>query len=445
MLSLQSITSTFVHLIWERDVQSYPRALRTAVRLVRVIYVLIRDLAAGELNLRAMSLVYTTLLSVVPLLAVSFSVLKGFDVHNQFEPLLETFLEPLGPKGEEVGARIIEFVENVKVGVLGSVGLAVLIYTVISLLQKIEEAFNYVWRIERLRSFSQRFSSYLTVILIGPVLMFTALGVTASVMNTSLVQTLVSIEPFGTLFLGATRLLPYILVCSVFAFLYVFIPNTRVRLLPALVGGVLAGFLWQSTGWIFASFIANSGKYAAIYSSFAILILLLIWLYVNWLILLLGAQLAFYVQNPQYILRASVRMHMSNRMREELSLQVMFLIADHHHRNRPAWTAQQLAQHLDLPGELTERLLAALHQQGYLLETNAEPPAYLPARDIATIRVADLIEGVRSAGENELVGCKWSRNAVIDNLMASMRGAVSGSLGERSLKDLVLDQRQVAP
>ena len=110
------------------------------------------------LTLQAMSLVYTTLLSLVPLIAVSFSVLKGFGVHNQVEPMLSSVLAPLGDKGAEITSKIIEFVENTKAGVLGSLGLVLLFYTVVSLIQKIERSFNFTWRISKPRPFAQRFS-----------------------------------------------------------------------------------------------------------------------------------------------------------------------------------------------------------------------------------------------------------------------------------------------
>jgi len=274
--------------LWSDDLREVSNARRLIIVPVRLLVVLTRQLVKGQLNLRAMSLVYTTLLSIVPLLAVSFSVLKGFGVHNQIEPLLMNFLAPLGPRGKELSDNIIGFVENVRVGVLGSLGLLFLLYTVVSLIQKVESSFNYVWQVERLRGLAQRFSSYLSVILIGPVLVFTALGVTATAMNNALVQQLMSVEPFGELLVSFSRLVPYLLVIAAFIFIYMFIPNTRVKFLPAFVGGVVAGILWQSSGWAFATFVASSSNYAAIYSSFAILILLLIWLYLNWLILLLG-------------------------------------------------------------------------------------------------------------------------------------------------------------
>ncbi|HFC53817.1 MAG TPA: ribonuclease BN, partial [Gammaproteobacteria bacterium] len=121
-----------------------------------MLYVLVRDLARGQLSLRAASLSYTTLLSLVPLLAVSFSVLQAFGVYNQLEPLLLQFLEPLGPKGAEIGERIVSFVSNMRVGVLGSVGLAMLFYTVISLVNKIERSFNHIWRVKENRTFGRR-------------------------------------------------------------------------------------------------------------------------------------------------------------------------------------------------------------------------------------------------------------------------------------------------
>ncbi len=429
--------------IWGDDLRELNAARRWIIVPFRLLIVLTRQLLQGQLNLRAMSLVYTTLLSVVPLLAVSFSVLKGFGVHNQIEPLLTNFLAPLGPRGDELSDDIIGFVENIRVGVLGSLGLVFLFYTVVSLIQKIESSFNYVWQVERLRGLAQRFSSYLSVILIGPVLVFTALGVTATAMSNTLVQDLMSVEPFGRLFLALAKFIPYFLVIAAFSFIYMFIPNTRVRLFPAVVGGVVAGVLWQSSGWAFAAFIASSSRYAAIYSGFAILILLLIWLYLNWLILLLGAQVAFYVQYPQYMTRQAVQLRLSNRLRERLALQIMFMVAENHLNSRDPWAAEDLVHHLALPMQPIDHVLQLMVKAGFLSETADEPPAYLPRRDIETITLVDLYEVVRSAGENRLLTLKTlPHQAEVEQTMAAVQNAVVGELGERTLKDLVDDRSQ---
>lgn len=204
----------------------------------------------------------------------------------------------MGPQGVEMAERILGFVDNMKVGVLGSVGLALLVYTVVSLVQKIERSFNMIWRVPEMRSVAQRFSNYLSVIMVGPLLMVSAVGVSAAIFSSSVVQTMISIEPFGSVILLVSRLMPFFLVVGAFTFFYVFMPNTRVKLRYGFIAGLVAGITWQAAGILFASFVAGSAKYAAIYSSFAIGIIMLIWIYLNWMILLLGASLAFYLQNP---------------------------------------------------------------------------------------------------------------------------------------------------
>lgn len=426
--------------IWDGDVRQLATPRRQLVKLLRLAYVVVREFASGDLNLRAMSMVYTTLLSTVPLLAFAFSVLKGFGVHNQLEPVLHQFLAPLGPKGDELAGHIIGFVSRMDVSVLGGLGLAMLIYTVLSLLQKIESAFNHVWHIERTRGLGQRFSSYLSVVLVGPVLVFGALAITASVMNNRLVQWLIGIEPFGTLIVQSSRLAPYLLIVAAFSFFYTFIPNTRVKFGAALGGGMVAGFLWQSTGWAFAAFIASSAQYAAIYSSFAILVLLLIWVYINWLILLVGAQIAFFIQNPHYLTRSRVRLELSDRLKERLALAVMYLIADQHHHAAPAWTVPALAARLNLPVAPLEKLVAQLIGAGYLVETCDEPPQLIAARDNATVRVTELLDAVRAADENRFLNpARMAAVDAVDALVARIDAGRHALLGELTLRDLLDD------
>jgi len=424
--------------IWGVDLRELRGWPRIGVKSLRVVYAIIRDLIGGELNLRAMSLVYTTLLSVVPLLAVSFSVLKAFGVHNQVAPVLEEFLRPLGPKGIQLAGDVVGFVENVNVGVLGAVSLALLIYTAVSLMHKVELALNFVWHIEGLRSFARRASNFLSVILIGPVLVFSALGITTALTSTEFVQWFLNIEPFGSLMVRATKIAPYLLVWVAFSFVYLFVPNTRVRFRPAAFGGLVAGILWQTTSWGFTQFIASSGRHTAIYSGFAILILVLIWLYLNWLVLLIGAQIAFYVQNPHYLTQQPLRLALSNRLKECLALSVMYMVACNHVHDRPPWTLENLTERLDLPAEPVEYVLTVLHEQGYLQKTADDPAGFLPARDLATVEVRELLGDVRQAEESRFLndGCLAVPERVLE-LSAQARLAVDRELGEVKVRDLV--------
>jgi membrane protein len=216
--NLKTLHDQLTSYIWETPTDTMSKTKQAAFIALRIGHLLIRDLGYGQLNMRAMGLVYTTLLAIVPLIAVSFSVLKGFGVHNQIEPALLNLFAPLGEKGVEITNRIIEFVDNIKVTLLGSVGLALLFYTVVSLMQKIERAFNFTWRVSEHRPFSQRFSDYLTVVLIGPVLIFTALGLTATVEKHQLVQAAMQVEVIGSLLHFIGRLIPYMLVIGAFTF-----------------------------------------------------------------------------------------------------------------------------------------------------------------------------------------------------------------------------------
>jgi membrane protein len=325
-------------------------------RILRYPYALARDIAQGDLTLRAMSLVYTTLLSVVPLIALSFSVLKGLGFHRELEPVLYTLLEPLGEKAFDLTAQIMQFVDNVRGGVLGSIGLIFLLYTVISMVQKVEEAFNFVWRVDQPRSFARRFSEYLSVMIVGPTVVVGALGLLATVQSSTIVRKIAAIEPFGTMLVVGGKLVPYVLIMAVFSFLYAFIPNTRVSVRAALVGGAIAGLAWTASGVVLTSFFAAGGGTMVIYAGFAFVIVALIWLYVSWLVLLLGAQLAFYVQNPQYLRPGRGEIQLNPSLRERVALSIMYLIVSDYRESQRRWTINSLADHLRLPGAANDRL-----------------------------------------------------------------------------------------
>ena len=404
---------------------------------MRTALIVARDLASGQLTLRAMGLVYTTLLSIVPLLALSFSVLKAFGVSNQIQPMLLNFLAPLGEKGEEVAHRIVQFIENMNVGVLGAVGLALLLYTAISLMHKIEESLNYIWHIPRPRRLGDRVSRYLSVLLVGPILVFSALGITATVMNIETVRELLAIDVLGQAVQAFSRLTPYLLVIAAFTFIYLFIPNTRVRFGAALIGGAAGGIAWQTAGWLFAVFVASSNNYAAIYSGLAILVLFMIWLYLSWLILLFGASVAFYAQHPEYLYASGGEPRLSNRMRERLALSAMNLVASRYLAGQRMPSLTELTRLLGVPMHALQTVLDALEHRQLLVQGADDPPVYLPARDPSLISVTQVIEAVRAAGEERFFSPEAlpAPQPVVD-VLARMQQAVEASVGDITLRTL---------
>ena len=363
-------------------------------RAWEIVLAMARDLYSGGLTLRTTSLVYTTLLSVVPLLAFSFSILKAFGVHNQLEPVLLGFLEPLGPRREALVDRMIGFVENIQVGVLGAVGLGFLMFTVGSLIYKIETGFNFIWDIRQARHWPRSVGGYLSVILGGPLLVFTATGMTASLAEPDWVRELVTTGPLGALIAILAELLPFLLVVAVFTFLYRLIPNTHVPFATALLGGLIAGILWQVTGWVFANFVATSTRYTAIYSGFAIGLMFMIWIYLSWLILLVGARTTFYIQHPEYLGQPEPGTPFRGRERQRAGLAVMCLVTERYLGGGPAWTQAALARRIGLPRTPLGEVLEDLSGAGLLAPTREEPPTYLPARDPRGLRIPEVLEAI---------------------------------------------------
>ncbi len=437
---MRDLLKEFDQFVWSDDLGALSRFRHWLVSVLRTLYAVVQELLDGQLTLRAMSLVYTTLLSIVPLLAFSFSVLKGFGVHNQFEPLLSNLLEPLGEKGEALTKQVIGFVDNMRVGVLGALGLSLLIYTVISLLQKIEQSLNYIWRVSAKRSFAQRFSEYLSVLLVGPVLVFSALGITGSLMHTRFIETIVAAEASQKLISTVVTLAPYALVIIAFTFIYKFVPYTKVKLRSALAGAAVAGVLWETVGWAFASFVANSTKYMAIYSGFAIVIMAMIWIYLSWLILLIGASIAFYHQNPQYRIRRSNREPTSVKELEKLGVRVLLEISKTFEEGDEPLDLRRLATQLSARSVDVERALRAFAASKILVATSQANPAYLPARPLDRITVEQALDAIRSYPDGlGRESSKRGRQDRIDELLVALDEFGYQNLGHKDFKTLLRD------
>ena len=421
-------------LVWDDNL--YGRGLlgRIVAVILRYFYALVRDLSSGQLTMRAMSLVYTTLLSVVPLLAFSFAILKGFGVFKQLEPFLADLLAPLGEQGTQITAQILALVENVQGSVLGGIGLVFFVYTAISAVQKIEESFNYVWYVSKPRSFARRFSEYLIVLLVGPMVMVTAIGMITSIQSITVVQFLINNDRLGPAFVLIGKSVPYLLISGVFTFLYMFMPNTKVNLKSALVGGIAGGFMWATMGALFATFILYSTRTLQIYAGFAVAITTLIWLYLNWLILLIGAQIAFYHQRPAFLRIGRREPWLSNSTRERLTLNIMYLVGNSFRDPHKTITIGQISEQLRIPSIALNPIMLSLEAEGLLILTEKEE--LLPGRDMSRMRLQEILNIVRSQGET--VSDRppnWTEG--IDHIGEQLEAAISAVAKNRTLADLL--------
>lgn len=390
------------------------------------------------LDARAGALVYTTLLSLVPFLAVMFSVLKAFGVHHVIEPFLAEALQPLGPKSREVTATIIGFVDNIKIGVLGVVGIAGLFYTTYSLIDKIEQALNAIWQVKQGRTWERKFADYLSAVLVGPVVVVSAFGLMASLQSHTLVQSLLEMEPFGTLIVLTGQLVPFMLLCAVFTFFYKMIPNTQVQFRSALVGGLSAAILWILVGEAFAKFVAASANYSAIYSSFAVLMLFLLWLYAGWMIVLIGAQFSFFHQYPTAYLSRILWEQGTHVFREQLALRVLRALGRHYMKGDPPIGMPELASELNVPLSLIEEQVEQLVQSG-LVGRLQEPVGVSLIKSPDLIIIKEVLETVRNGGLPEAV-IHLERNDPILALLHRRDMVVEKELARVTLQSLIQEQ-----
>lgn len=424
--------------LWSGDLTAMSLFRRLGVQAVRLATAVAMEFRHRLLDARTAGLVYTTLLSLVPFLAVMFSVLKAFGVHHVIEPFLAQALVPLGPKSKEITATIIGFVDNIKIGVLGAAGIAGLFYTTYSLIDKIEQALNAIWQVKQGRTWNRKVADYLSAVLVGPVLVFSAFGLLASLQSNTLVQHLVELEPFGTLLVWSGEMIPFLMFCGVFTFLYKMIPNTNVELRSAAIGGVSAAILWIIAGEAFAKFVAASANYSAIYSSFAVLMLFLLWLYTGWMIVLIGAQFSFFHQYPTAYLSRLLWEQGTHVFREQLALKVLRVLGHHYLKGDRPLELPELSNELNIPLSLVEEEVEHLIENGFVGRLQRpEGVSLIKSPDL--IFVKEVLDSVRN-GTPPWILPHLDTNDPVSALLRHRDQAVERALAGETVQSLLVDQ-----
>jgi membrane protein len=395
----------------------------------------VRDLARGEINLRAMGLVYTTLLTLIPLLAFSLSILRIFGGHRDIEPIVYEFFRPVGgAAATELTGRVVQFAHRVSSGVVGSVGLALLAWTLVGTIKKVEDSFNFLWHVDQPRSFARRIAEYTTLLIAGPVLLVAFVGVSHAALASAPVQEMVRLPLLQRLRGTGISLAPYAMVTAFFTALYMLVPNTRVQWRAALTGAVVGGVLWAAIGKMFTAFVVYSTRLTIVYAGFAFVVAALLWTYFGWLILLAGAQLSFYVQNPSYLRLGLQQLRLSSVELEQLALKLMYFVGRSHVAGGRRWTVNGLANELGLPGIAVAQMAATLERAGLLIVTDYDE--LVPARDISRIDVHQILDIARNQRSGH-VAPRHLPIPPVDRLLESVDEAWRSRCANLTLRDLV--------
>ena len=372
---------------------------------LQTVYLIYASFTAHQGSLRAAALTYTTMLSLVPFLAIAFSVLKGLGAQNALEPLLQQ----VAGDSQETISRIINYVNNTNVKSLGAVGLLLLVLTVISLLEGIEESFNATWGVRETRPLQRRFSDYLSVVVVGPILLLVATSMTTSLQSQWLVKWLIEHTYLGDSILLLFRMVPYLFIWLAMIFLYIFIPNTKVRLGSAVPGGILAGTAWQIAQWGYFHFQVGVANYNAIYGTLAALPIFLVWVYTSWLIVLFGLEVVCAHQHRAVRAVQLRTKAQTAATRDVLALSILLLVCSHFRTGGPSPVPAQLSDKLGIPLTEVEEMLETLRNLRFLAKVGDNGSGWLPAREPSAIMLDEVLTALRGklpSAEECAAACK---------------------------------------
>lgn len=411
------------------------------IRPIKIVYLAARRFFEDKCPLRASALTYYTLISIVPVVATAFGIAKGFGLENNLEGLLRQKI--IGH--DEVLNKIISFshslLDATRGGVLTGVGVVILLWSAISILNHIEESFDDIWGVKEQRPLGKKFSDYLSLMFICPVVLIVATSLTVS-LTTHIPLLMKDSAFFGVLNPLVTflvKLLPYALVWALFVFVYVFMPHTKVTFSAGLVAGVIAGTIYQVAQWGYIVFQIASVRYNTVYGSFAALPLFLIWLQLSWLIVLFGAELSYAYQNIDTYEYEGESWRVNHYYRKLFALEITHLLVKNFARGDIPLTATQIAHALDIPIPLVNEILGDLLECRLVSKVKTEKywgHAYQPARDIGTLTIGRVIDSMEKAGSDSIILADTPELQTLAASLHSFGEIIDVSPSNKLLKDL---------
>jgi membrane protein len=397
---IQGLRSFLLDDIWRVTDDEVSRPRHLFYNALKIATLSVREFIENRIVNKASALTYNTLLSFIPLLAILFAIARGLGFASLMESQFRSGLEGQSQAAEIILGLIDSYLAHAKSGVFIGVGLVMLLWTIISLTNNIERTFNSIWQVKKTRSFYRKITDYLSVLLLLPVFIVLSGGIT--IFLSTLARSTEEFVVLAPLVKTLVRLLPFALSWIAFTALYIFIPNTRVRLRVAVVPGLLASIAFQGLQYLYIGSQIWVSRYNAIYGSFAAIPMFLLWTQLAWEICLYGAQLCYVAQNLNNFAFSKETAHISRRYHDFLCLLIMSRICQRFERNEAPYTAETLSEEHKIPIRLTKKILYELQDVRLLRETPSDADedtiAYLPATDLQQLNVALLLRRLNVAG-----------------------------------------------
>jgi len=392
--------------IWLLHEKRLPQFKSSFIKSLKLVILSAQGFASDLCALRASALTLYSLLSIVPVIAMLFGIAKGFG----FENMLEQRLLEQAPKQDALVLQLIRFAQNMldstKGEVVAGIGVVVLFWTIIKVIGNIEESFNAIWKIGEGRSASRKFSDYLSLMLLAPVILI-ASGSIMVFLKTQITWliTVIKLPEFGTwLVINALGLSPLVLMSGLFAFIFIFMPNCKVNFRAGIIAGVVTGILYHLLQWAYLSLQIGVSGYNAIYGSFAALPLFVVWLQTGWMIVLFGCELAFFLQNYENYRTNNRFSNLSFSLKKVIALNISHLIIKNFIQLNDPLTASQIAEKMTIPIAVIRPILSTLIASHIIADSTHQDDeaVYLPAVDINRLTIAYIINALEQCGQNQL-------------------------------------------
>jgi membrane protein len=393
--------------IWLVHEQKLPPVKAALIKSLKIALLSVQGFSRDLCQLRASALTLYSLLSIVPVIAMLFGVAKGFGFEKS---LTERLIEQV-PHQETKVLQIITFaqnlLENAKGGVVAGIGIVVLFWTIISLIGNIEESFNYIWKIPRGRSISRKYSDYLSLMLLAPIILIVANSISV-LLNTEITWliSIIELPEMGSyLVIKALGLLPLLLMIGLFTFTFIFMPNHKIHFWAGLIAGVVTGILYDLLQWAYISLQIGVSNYNAIYGSFAAIPLFVVWLQMGWMVVLLGCEINFFLQYYENYRNNNRYSNLSFSLQKIIALQVTHLLIKQFSQFNKPLTSDEIASKLSLPIAIVQPILLKLTASRILVEFNIpeeEDDVYQPAVDTSLLTIAFVINALEQCGQNHL-------------------------------------------
>jgi len=429
--------------IWAIRLEDLPPARSFFVKHLKILIISIREFIRDRCPLRASALTYYSILSVVPVLALVFAIAQGFG----FKKLVETKLLEQIPEQEALLRQIVNFaqslLENTKGGYIAGIGIVFLLWAVIKVLSHIEYSFNDIWHVNKPRTLVRKFTDYLSIVLVGPIILLLSSSVTVFITTrlSDITRKFELESVAGPLELFISKFAPYILVWALFLLTYIIMPNTRVRFTSGLYGAIAAGTLYQLTQMAYIQFQIGVSKYNAIYGGFAALPLFFIWLNISWMIVLFGAEVSFAAQNVRIYEPGTDSPLVIPHDRKLLSLAVAHQVVKSFSLGEKHLRASEISDALRMPQRWVQEVISDLVHCGVFTTADCEITmdlTYLPSSDISRFTVSYVLDALERAGQNNVPFSKAStpETEELSRILEAFRVEVESSPDNRLLKDI---------